>query len=144
MSRATRVIHISLLISILNRLREKGFQPFFAGQSRVRDLSHREYSKHMVRLRRKGNINGKDVPEIILLNSHDRSSGYQMLPGIFRFVCTNDMVCGNNCSEIHVSYKGDIIGQVIGGDYEVPGVFDKVTENMEEMKGISLNRDEQY
>lgn len=29
-------------INILNRLREEGFQPFFACQSRVRDLSRRE------------------------------------------------------------------------------------------------------
>ncbi|HBA6406115.1 TPA: DUF945 domain-containing protein, partial [Escherichia coli] len=67
-------------INIINKLRDEGFQPFFACQSRVCDLGHREYSKHMLRLRREGNINGKDVPEIILLNSHDDSSSYQMIP----------------------------------------------------------------
>jgi len=39
----------------------------------------------MVRLRREGNNQGKEVPEIILLNSYDGSSNYQMNPGIFRF-----------------------------------------------------------
>jgi hypothetical protein len=38
----------------------------------------------MLRLRREGQITGKQVPEIILLNSHDGSSSYQMLPGLFR------------------------------------------------------------
>ena len=33
----------------------------------------------MLRLRRDGNINGQEVPEIILLNSHDGSSSYQMI-----------------------------------------------------------------
>ncbi len=131
-------------INILNRLREEGFQPFFACQSRVRDLSRREYSKHMLRLRREGQINGKEVPEIILLNSHDGSSSYQMVPGLFRFVCTNGLVCGNNFGEIRVPHKGDIVGQVIEGAYEVLGIFDKVTENMESMKSVILNQDEQY
>lgn len=107
-------------------------------------MGRREYSKHMLRLRREGNINGKDVPEIILLNSHDDSSSYQMIPGIFRFVCTNGLVCGNNFGEIRVPHKGDIVGQVIEGAYEVLGVFDKVTENMEAMKEIHLNSDEQH
>ncbi len=33
----------------------------------------------MLRLRRDGEINGEHVPEIILLNSHDGTSSYQML-----------------------------------------------------------------
>lgn len=80
-SRSERYTYIPT-INIINRLREEGFQPFFACQSRVRDLSRREYSKHMLRLRREGQINGKEVPEIILLNSHDGSSNYQMVPGL--------------------------------------------------------------
>ena len=67
-----------------------------------------------------------------------------MIPGIFRFVCTNGLVCGNNFGEIRVPHKGDIVGQVIEGAYEVLGVFDKVTENMETMKEIHLNSDEQH
>ncbi|HAE1038289.1 TPA_asm: DUF932 domain-containing protein [Salmonella enterica subsp. enterica serovar Enteritidis] len=31
--------------------------------------------------------------------------------------------------EIRVPHKGDIVGQVIEGDYEVMGIFDKATEN---------------
>ena len=50
----------------------------------------------MLRLRRDGEINGQHVPEIILLNSHDGTSSYQMLPGYFRFVCQNGCVCGQS------------------------------------------------
>src|SRR5699024_11402916 len=113
-------------IDIMNKLRDEGFQPFFACQSRVRDFGRREYSKDMLRLRREGHINGQEVPEIILLNSHGGSSSYQMIPGIFRFVCTNGLVCGNNFGEIRVPHKGDIVGQVIEGAYEVLDVFDKI------------------
>lgn len=81
-SRSERYTYIPT-INIINKLREEGFEPFFACQSRVRDLSRKEYSKHMLRFRREGQIKGKEVPEIILLNSHDGSSSYQMIPGLF-------------------------------------------------------------
>ena len=64
----------------------------------------------MMRLRRSGQIAGKEVPEIILLNSHDGSSSYQMIPGMFRFVCTNGMICGQTFGEIRVPHKGDVVG----------------------------------
>ncbi len=50
-SRSERYTYIPT-INIINRLREEGFQSFFACQSRVRDLSRREYSKHMLHFRR--------------------------------------------------------------------------------------------
>ncbi len=87
-SRSDRYTYIPT-ITLLDKLREEGFQPFFACQSRVRDEDKRGHTKHMVRLRREGANKGTEVPEIILLNSHDGSSSYQMIPGMFRFVCTS-------------------------------------------------------
>ena len=43
-SRSERYTYIPT-INIINKLRDEGFQPFFACQSRVRDLGRREYSK---------------------------------------------------------------------------------------------------
>ena len=74
-------------ITLLENLQREGFEPFFACQSRVRDPDRREHTKHLLRLRRTGQITGQQVPEIILLNSHDGSSSYQMLPGLFRAIC---------------------------------------------------------
>ncbi|WP_252366524.1 DUF932 domain-containing protein, partial [Escherichia coli] len=93
-------------INIINKLRDEGFQPFFACQSRVRDLGRREYSKHMLRLRREGNINGQEVPEIILLNSHDGSSSYQMIPGIFCFGRPAGTVGGTKIEQLQVPTQG--------------------------------------
>ncbi|QGY18722.1 DUF945 domain-containing protein (plasmid) [Escherichia coli] len=121
-----------------------GFQPFFACQSRVRDLGRREYSKHMLRLRREGHINGQEVPEIILLNSHDGSSSYQMIPGIFRFVCTNGLVCGNNFGGIELARERYCRARFIEERVAGIDIFDKVTDNMEAMKEIHLNSDEQH
>ena len=93
----------------------------------------------MIRLRRGNNGSGSEVPEIVLLNSHDGSSSYKMIPGIFRQVCTNGLVCWKSFGEINVPHKGDIVSQVIEGAYEVLGVFDAVADNMEKMKRIQLD-----
>lgn len=131
-------------ITLLDNLREEGFQPFFACQTRVRNAEMKGHTKHMLRLRREGQIIGKEVPEIILLNSHDGSSSYQMIPGMFRFICTNGMVCGDTFGEVRVPHKGDVVGQVIEGAYEVLGIFDKIDNQLDAMKSIRLNTEEQH
>lgn len=125
-------------ITLLENLQREGFQPFFACQSRVRDPDRREHTKHMLRLRRAGQINGQQVPEIIILNSHGGESSFQLLPGIFRSVCTNSLVCGQSFGEIRVPHRGNVVEKVIEGAYEVLGIFDKVEEKREAMKALLL------
>ncbi|EBG9392246.1 DUF945 domain-containing protein [Salmonella enterica] len=125
-------------ITLLENLQREGFQPFFACQTRVRDQGKREHTKHMLRLRREGQITGHQVPEIILLNSHDGSSSYQMLPGLFRMVCQNGLICGESFGEVRVPHKGDVVERVIEGAYEVLDVFDRVDEKREEMQALTL------
>lgn len=136
-SRSDRYTCIPTII-LLDNLRREGFQPFFACQTRVRDQSKREHTKHMLRLRREGQIAGQQVPEIILLNSHDGSSSYQMLPGLFRAVCQNGLICGESFGEVRVPHKGDVVGKVIEGAYEVLGVFDRVEEKRDAMQSLLL------
>ena len=136
-SRSDRYTYIPT-ITLLDNLRKEGFHPFFACQTRVRNLNKQDHTKHMLRLRQEGQITGKEVPEIILLNSHDGSSSYQMIPGLFRFVCANGMVCGDSFGEVRVPHKGDVVDRVIEGAYEVLNIFDRVEEQRETMQGISL------
>ncbi|MGI3087306.1 DUF932 domain-containing protein [Yersinia pseudotuberculosis] len=136
-SRSSRYTYIPT-ITLLDSLQKEGFQPFFACQTRVRDVSRREHTKHMLRLRREGQITGKQVPEIILLNSHDGSSSYQMLPGLFRFVCQNGLICGQTFGEVRVPHKGDVVEKVIEGAYEVLGLFDRMDEQRDAMQSLLL------
>ncbi|EEC8720108.1 DUF945 domain-containing protein, partial [Escherichia coli] len=59
-SRSERYAYIPT-ITVLENLQREGFQPFFACQTRVRDQSRREYTKHTLRLRRAGQITGQHV-----------------------------------------------------------------------------------
>jgi len=93
-SRSQRYSYIPTA-AVLAELRKEGFQPFMVCQTCVRHEDRRDYTKHMLRLRHASQIDGTEANEIILLNSHDGTSSYQMLAGMFRFVCQNGLVCGD-------------------------------------------------
>jgi hypothetical protein len=125
-------------IDVLNGLRREGFQPFFACQTRVRRADKRDFTKHMLRLRHVDARPGREVNEIILLNSHDGTSSYQMLAGCFRFVCQNGMVLGDKTADIRIRHKGDVVGNVIEGAYSVVENFDLIDAHKEEMQELIL------
>lgn len=142
-SRSERYAYIPT-IQVLDALRKEGFQPFMACQARVRDGSREGFAKHMLRLRHASQIvQDGSVNEIILLNSHDGSSSYQMLAGCFRFVCQNGMICGDTFQDVRVHHRGNVIDNVIEGAYEVLDNFERVSESKEAMEAIELKPAEQ-
>lgn len=141
-SRSERYTYIPT-IDVLNGLRNEGFQPFMVCQTRTRREDKRDHTKHMIRLRHAEQINGREANEIILLNSHDGTSSYQMLAGMFRFVCANGMVCGDMVGEIRVPHKGNVIDRVIEGAFTVLDSFDVAAEQREDMQHVTLSEGEQ-
>jgi hypothetical protein len=124
--------------AVLAGLRREGFQPFMVCQTRVRDDDKREHTKHMLRLRHAAQINGAEANEIILLNSHDGTSSYQLLAGMLRFVCQNGLVCGDVVADVRIPHKGDVGGQVIEGAYAVLDGFGRVREHRDAMRALAL------
>ena len=141
-SRSQRYAYIPTA-TVLTELRKEGFQPFMVTQTRTRHEDRRDYTKHMIRLRHASQINARgEANEIILLNSHDGTSSYQMLAGMFRFVCSNGLVCGGTVADVRVPHKGDVAGQVIEGAYQVLHGFDRALESRESMQAITLDEGE--
>ena len=130
-------------VDVLDALRKEGFQPFMVCQTRVRDDNRRAHTKHMLRLRHADQISGSEANEIILLNSHDGSSSYQMIAGMFRFVCQNGMVCGDTIGDIRVPHKGNVVGEVIEGAFRVLDSFETATQQREAMTATVLDEGEQ-
>jgi hypothetical protein len=141
-SRSSRYSYIPTA-AVLSELRKEDFQPFMVCQTRVRNDDRREFTKHMLRLRHASQINGSEANEIILINSHDGSSAYQMLAGLFCFVCQNGLVCGDTFSDVRVPHKGKVSEQVIEGAYQVLQGFEQVGNSREAMRAIELDEGEQ-
>jgi hypothetical protein len=136
-SRSERYTYIPTS-TVLAGLRKEGFEPFMVCQSRVRDEGKREFTKHMLRLRHAAQINDAEANEVILLNSHDGTSSYQMLAGLLRFTCSNGLVCGDVVDDVRIRHSGQIVDNVIEGAFRVLDGFEQVREHRDGMRAITL------
>ncbi len=147
-SRSERYTYIPT-IEVLRGLRKEGFEPFMVAQGRSRIEGKAEFTKHMVRMRYAGHVSTKpEANEIILINSHDGASSYQMLAGVFRFVCCNGLVVGNVSNDIRIPHRtgksGNIQGEVIEGAFRVLDDFEAVDASTEGMKALTLRPEEEH
>ncbi len=84
-----------------------------------------------------------EANEIILINSHDGASSYQMLAGMFRFVCCNGLVVGEVVEDIRIPHKGNVQGEVSEGAFRVLDEFAAVDEHTAAMKALHLQPPEE-
>ena len=135
---------------ILSGLRREGFEVMLAMQSRTRDETRREFTRHMLRLGRPGDSKapgrklGDVFPEVVLSNANDGSAAYQLSAGLLRLICLNGMVVSDKSfGGVKVSHMGDVIGRVIEGTYTVLEESRRALDHAEAWQGIELSRDEQ-
>ena len=142
-SRSERYTYIPT-IEVLRGLRKEGFEPFMVAQGKSRIEGKAEFTKHMVRMRHAGHVSTKpEANEIILINSHDGASSYQLLAGQFRFICCNGLVVGTVSNDIRIPHKGNIQGDVIEGAFRVLEDFEAVDASTEGMKALTLRPEEE-
>lgn len=141
-SRSERYVYVPT-IDIVEGLRREGWFPFFAAQAVPRDGDRIGHAKHMLRLRRDDCIGKPEAAEVIIVNSHDGTSSYQMFAGILRFVCTNSMIAGERFEEVRVPHTGRIQDQIIEGVYTVAEDFPRLIDATETMKETALSPAEQ-
>jgi Domain of unknown function (DUF932) len=143
-SRSKRYTYIPTS-SVLSLMRENGFMPFMACQANTRDAHNLEYTKHMIRFRYGEDIsvNGEEVKEIILINSHNGACSYQLLAGVYRFCCQNGLVCGEDIADFRVNHAGKIQDRVIASAFEVLDRFPRVNASVNTMKILDLSKEEQ-
>ena len=97
----------------------------------------------MLRMRRPDQITDGEAAEVIIVNSHDGTTSYQMFAGLIRFVCTNSMIAGTQFQEVRVPHKGNIQDQIIEGAYTVAQDFPRLIAESKVMAALALNREEQ-
>lgn len=114
-------------IEVLRGLMREGFMPVGARQARTRDESRRDFTKHMIRLRRIDQGAeyevGDTVFEIILKNANDGTAAYDLMAGLFRIRCKNSLVSQTaTLDSLKVRHTGTaeaVRDKVIEGTYEV-------------------------
>lgn len=132
---------------VLDLLEDRGFGVVKADQSIARAEGGHMFARHVLRFR---NVNGTqmrnvgdEIPEIVLMNSHDRTSTYSLMMGIFRLVCSNGaIVMSSDFGSINVKHLGghDFDQEVIDASYQVIEQAPRVLEAIDTWKGVELSQ----
>jgi hypothetical protein len=137
-------------IEVVDLLADQGFRPVMAAQNRTRIKGKGDFTKHLIRFRHETHLNlrtvGAEIPEVVLTNSHDGTSAYRFMCGIFRLVCSNGMVVHSaDFGSIAVNHKGgeDFGDRIIDATYEVVSEMPRTLETIEEWKQIELTPPQQ-
>jgi len=116
-------------------MRENGWVPVRAQEQSIRTEARRGFQKHVVRFARAEHLQSWEKnqvrPEVVLVNSHDKSSAYQLHCGLFRLVCTNGMVVSDGTFQrISIKHSGFNPDSVIEASFKVltpvPDIMNKV------------------
>jgi hypothetical protein len=146
-SRSARYTYIPTS-EVIDGLRAQGFQPVFAKQGRSRIAGKADFTKHLVRFRFQGQGPalrriGETFPEVVLVNSHDGTSAYQIMAGMLRLVCLNGMIVEDReLATVKVPHKGDVVSEVIEGSYTVLEESKRALAAADEWAGVTLKSDE--
>lgn len=131
---------------VLQLLDNNGFRVFSVSQGGSRDDEKKGFTKHMLRLRHESAVPnvGDAVPEIVLLNSHDGTSSYRLMAGLFRLVCSNGLVVATaSIEDIRISHTGDVAQRVLDGCISVMDRLPTVAEDVKRFGELILSRGEQ-
>ncbi|MDK2069871.1 DUF932 domain-containing protein [Aliarcobacter butzleri] len=133
---------------LLDTFRNAGYYPINAGESKVRDEASEGYQKHIIQFRSLENLlrpNAKDEYEdIVLTNSHNRTSSFIVDLAVFRIVCSNMLVVPSKSfvrtSIVHVGFTEQKVKDAIK---EVTSYMPKIKEEVAKFKSIYLTSAEE-
>ncbi len=133
-------------IEVLRGLEREGFFPVGVRQSTTRDEGKREFTKHLIRMRRLDNVEaykvGDTVCEMLLKNANDGTSAYDLMAGLFRIACLNSLVAQTaTIDTVKIRHQGDVMGKVIEGTYRVLGEAQNALAAPQDWSKITMGRD---
>jgi hypothetical protein len=127
---------------VVSRLRESGWSAVQASEQVVRLDDRRGFQKHLLRFQRRDlqAVAGEYSPELVLINSHDRSSAYQLHAGLFRFVCGNGMIVADATFErVSIRHSGFTPDEVIEASFKLLDHVPAITARVDAFKRRQLD-----
>ncbi len=127
---------------LVARLRDAGWAPVAAVQQRVKLDERRGFQKHLLRFQRRDvvPVKGEYTPELCLINSHDRSSAYQLHAGLYRFICANGMFVGDGTAfeRVSIRHAGFTPDEVIDASFRILDQVPAITASVEAFRARQL------
>lgn len=136
--------------SVLDTFREAGYYPIMASESKVRNNENNQgYQKHIIQFRSLDNLlrpnSNDEYADIVLTNSHNRTSSFIVDLAFFRIVCSNMLVVPSHSFSHHsIVHSGFNISKVNTAINEVTAYMPRIKSEIEKFKSIRLSLLEQY
>jgi hypothetical protein len=129
---------------IVQHMQAAGFTAVRASETRVRLEERAGFAKHIIRFRH-ADITAKigdNIPEIVIVNSHDGSSAYKIMAGVYRLVCTNGFIVGETLQSYAVRHTKNAPDDVIDASFKIIKALPEVQDSIETMQHMGLNPEE--
>jgi hypothetical protein len=131
---------------IVAQMRQEGWAPVEVRQQAVRVEGRFGFQKHLLRFQRRDQIAtpGEYTPEIALVNSHDRSSAYQIHAALYRFVCGNGLMVSDSAFEaVSIRHSGGEAQEIIAASFAMLAQIPQLTERVNAFRARQLTAAEQ-
>ena len=134
---------------VIKAMRESGYECVEVRQSRRRDEGKMPFTKHMLKFKHPSTMKallkrGDVIPQVVMLNSHDKSSGFHLYAGMFRVVCSNGLIVSDSelVEPIKVRHNIKMVENILDRARALIRSADGVYNLREQMLGIQLTQKE--
>jgi Domain of unknown function (DUF932) len=131
---------------IIDALKDEGFYVSGHQSARSRLPGGLAYAKHLIRMRHQNDIATDITPEVIIINSHNRSAALQIKAGAFRFVCQNGLMIGTTTGETGKIYHNakHTMDHIIGTAIHLASTSRDRLGIVDTMKSVVLSKDDRH
>ena len=136
--------------AVIDALRTEGYEVTNAfAQSAKAGQRPTIHNKHCVRLSHRDFLDTlspeETRPEIVIVNSHDGTSSFRIMAGIFRLVCSNGLIVADDmtANQRVCHWKGNSLEDVITASLAVAEQAKESYDLIEQMKSVNLTEKQQ-
>lgn len=134
---------------VIDVMKHMEWFPVKATEKKAKKEDKVGFQSHMIRFRNIADLErptevNKLIPEIVLKNAHDGGGSFQMLAGLFRFICGNGMVVADATFQSHkIRHIGYQDQNVIDAVFDVVRTTPLIMNRVDDFKQVTLSVPEQ-
>lgn len=136
--------------TVIHQLRERGLQVTQVREGKSRIAGRKPFIMHEVRMEPASNLYAPQTrelgtlsPQLVLLNSHNRTTAFTMLAGLLRGLCHNGMFWGTDMIGFRAMHSRVKMDQVTDGAFQIVDRFGQIVEQSANWRKIEVPRPRQ-
>ncbi len=129
---------------MIEALQDSGLEVRDILRPNARNSENLPYNKHIIRLSTPQNIellnNGSalEIPEVVIVNNNNNRGSIQIMLGIYRFICSNGMIVGDQFFNQKVRHDSNILDNLFSTLQTAREKLPMVAELVDQLKAIEL------